>query len=156
MSGRTSRHQNLVSIFPGIDNCLAKCQRADCLPYAVGKQPSIPLINLGRKWMLKWWWSYSSILDSFNIRMHSSSLDYMLLIRRHKYFMYSRKLGEKKKQEDYEETEADSARVTAQELEDAWEDELEAFTPASRITGNLKLISSFQNYLSRQNYRTYH
>ena len=27
-----------------------------CLPYTVGKQPSIPLINLWRKWMLKWWW----------------------------------------------------------------------------------------------------
>ena len=24
----------------------------DCLPNAVGKQPSIPLINLGRKWTL--------------------------------------------------------------------------------------------------------
>ena len=62
--------------------------------------------------------------------------------------MYFRKLSEKKKQEDYEETEADSVRVTAQELEDAWEDELEAFIPAPRITGNLKLHSSFQNYLS--------
>ena len=31
---------------------------AGYLPYAVGKQPSIPLINLGRKWTLKWWWWY--------------------------------------------------------------------------------------------------
>ena len=31
--------------------------KAGCLPYAVGKQPPIPLINLGRKWMLNWrWW----------------------------------------------------------------------------------------------------
>ena len=28
----------------------------DCLPNAVGKQPSIPLIYLGRKWTLNWWW----------------------------------------------------------------------------------------------------
>ena len=26
--------------------------KVDCLPNAVGKQPSIPLINLGRKWMM--------------------------------------------------------------------------------------------------------
>ena len=26
--------------------------KVDCLPYAVGKQPSIPLIYLGRKWTL--------------------------------------------------------------------------------------------------------
>ena len=30
--------------------------KADCLPNAVGKQPSIPLIYLGRKWTLNWWW----------------------------------------------------------------------------------------------------
>ena len=30
--------------------------KVDCLPYAVGKQPSIPLIYLGRKWTLNWWW----------------------------------------------------------------------------------------------------
>ena len=28
-----------------------------CLPCAVGKQPSIPMINHGRKWTLRWrWW----------------------------------------------------------------------------------------------------
>ena len=30
--------------------------KVDCLPKAVGKQPSIPLIHLGRKWTLNWWW----------------------------------------------------------------------------------------------------
>ena len=31
--------------------------KVDCLPNAVGKQPSIPLNNLGRKWTLnRWWW----------------------------------------------------------------------------------------------------
>ena len=30
--------------------------KVDCLPNAVGKQPSIPLIDLGRKWTLSWWW----------------------------------------------------------------------------------------------------
>ena len=31
--------------------------RVDWLPNAVGKQPSITLINLGRrKWTLSWWW----------------------------------------------------------------------------------------------------
>ena len=54
MSGRTSAHQNLVSLFPGIDNCLkTKWLKDGCLPYAVGKQLFIPLISLGRKWTLK-------------------------------------------------------------------------------------------------------
>ena len=30
--------------------------KVDCLPNAVGKQPSIPLIYLGGKWTLNWWW----------------------------------------------------------------------------------------------------
>ena len=30
--------------------------KVDCLPNAVGKQQSIPLIYLGRKWTLNWWW----------------------------------------------------------------------------------------------------
>ena len=30
--------------------------KVDCLPNAVGKQPSMPLIDLGRKWTLSWWW----------------------------------------------------------------------------------------------------
>ena len=30
--------------------------KVDCLPNAVGKQPSIPLIYLGKKWTLNWWW----------------------------------------------------------------------------------------------------
>ena len=30
--------------------------KVDCLPNAVGKQPSIPLIILGRKWTLSRWW----------------------------------------------------------------------------------------------------
>ena len=30
--------------------------KVDCLPDAVGKQPSIPLIYLERKWTLNWWW----------------------------------------------------------------------------------------------------
>ena len=57
-SGRTSGHQKLVSTFPWIDNCLmvTKSLKVGCLSCAVGKQPSIPLINLGRTWTLKWWW----------------------------------------------------------------------------------------------------
>ena len=30
--------------------------KAGSLPYAVAKQPSTPLINLGNKWTCKWWW----------------------------------------------------------------------------------------------------
>ena len=57
-SRRTSGHQKLVPTFPWMDNCLmaTKTLTVGCLPYAVGKQPSIPLINLGRTWTLKWWW----------------------------------------------------------------------------------------------------
>ena len=42
--------QKLAPSFPLIDNCLkvTKLLKVGCLPYAVGKQPSIPLINLGR------------------------------------------------------------------------------------------------------------
>ena len=47
MSGRTSSHQKLVPTLPWIENCLmvTKSLKVGCLPYAVGKQPSIPLIN---------------------------------------------------------------------------------------------------------------
>ena len=34
--------------------------KVNCLPYAVGKQPSIPLINLGREWTLNWWWWWNA------------------------------------------------------------------------------------------------
>ena len=50
-------------IFPVFDNIQQKIiqsmlnvLKVDCLPNAVGKQPSIPLIYLGRKWTLNWWW----------------------------------------------------------------------------------------------------
>lgn len=49
--------------------------------------------------------------------------------------------AEKRKQEDFEETEADAVRQTAVEAEDAWEDELKAFTPAPRRTGMCTLYS---------------
>ena len=77
--GRASRHQKLAPTFPGIDSCLTGTKRdfskwkrhyesttntggpkmllkVDRLPNAVGKQPSMPLIYLGRKWTLNWWW----------------------------------------------------------------------------------------------------
>ena len=41
---------------------VTKLLKVGCLPYAVGKQPSIPLINLERTWTLNWWWwRYTSI-----------------------------------------------------------------------------------------------
>ena len=71
-AGRTSDHQKLVPTFSWIDNCLMvtkmkvslwltkKSQmevslKVGCLPYAVGKQPSIPMNYRGRKWVLRWW-----------------------------------------------------------------------------------------------------
>ena len=77
--GRASRHQKFAPTFPWIDNCLMVTKRdflemeaslwlnekswvslkVGCLTYAqyaVGKQLSIPLINLGKKWTLSWWW----------------------------------------------------------------------------------------------------
>ena len=73
--GRASRHQKLAPTFPWIDNCLMVTKRDFlkmeaslwlnvksrvslkdfCLPYAVGKQRFIPLINLGKKWTLSWY-----------------------------------------------------------------------------------------------------
>ena len=74
---RTSDHQKLVPTFRWIDNCLAVTKRdflkngsvitikreipkwkcrirmAGCLPYAVGKQPSMPVINRGRERTLR-------------------------------------------------------------------------------------------------------
>ena len=65
--GRASCHQKLAPTFPGINSCLMVTKRdflettgpkmllkVNCLPKAVGKQPSIPLIYLGRKWTLNW------------------------------------------------------------------------------------------------------
>ena len=75
--GRASRHQKLAPTFPWIrqlpywwlngisrNGSVTMTKRVgpkmllkvDCLPNAVGKQPSIPLIYLGRKWTLNWWW----------------------------------------------------------------------------------------------------
>ena len=34
--------------------------QVSCLPYALGKQLTIPLINLGRKWTLRWWWWWAT------------------------------------------------------------------------------------------------
>jgi hypothetical protein len=46
-----------------------------------------------------------------------------------------RKLAEKRKRDDVDESDLDVSRQTAVEAEDMWEEELRAFTPASRITG---------------------
>lgn len=46
-----------------------------------------------------------------------------------------RKYIEKRKQEDYEETDADIVLQTAVEAEDLWEEQLNSFKPASRTTG---------------------
>jgi len=46
-----------------------------------------------------------------------------------------RKHSEKRKQEGYEDTDADVVLQTAVEAEDLWEEELHAFKPASRTTG---------------------
>ena len=42
--------------------------KVDCLPNAVGKQPSIPLIYLGRKLTLNWswWWWWWCLRESPN------------------------------------------------------------------------------------------
>ena len=54
----------------------------------------------------------------------------------HQYFFYAfRKLAERLKQVDYEETETEAIMQTAKEAEDKWEAEDAGFTPASRITG---------------------
>ena len=50
----------LAPTFPWIDNWPYGdwTLKASCLPYAVGKQPYIPLTNLVRKKTLKWWWCW--------------------------------------------------------------------------------------------------
>ena len=54
--------------------------RVDCLPNAVGKQPSIPLIYLGRKWTLKWWWWWWLVdFESQFLRVASSHTLFMAL-----------------------------------------------------------------------------
>ena len=49
---KTSSHQKLIPTSPLITALW--WLKAGCLPYAVGKQPSIPSINLRRKWMINW------------------------------------------------------------------------------------------------------
>ena len=44
-------------------------------------------------------------------------------------------LAEKRKQDDFEETEADAVRQTAVEEEDLWEEELKVFNVSPRVTG---------------------
>ena len=85
---RASYHQNLAPTFHGIYSCLIVPKR-DFLKIeaslwlnesyqnvakgwlstyvVVGKQPSIPLINLGRKWTLGrwWWWCIDSRVANF-------------------------------------------------------------------------------------------
>ena len=45
--------------------------KVDCLPNAVGKQPSIPLIYLGRKWTLNWWWWWWLKIASISWNLNS-------------------------------------------------------------------------------------
>ena len=40
--------------------------KVGCLPYATGKQPSISVITIGRKWTLKWW------MTDWHITLHFS------------------------------------------------------------------------------------
>ena len=62
------------------DLMLGNCKQL--WPYAVGKQQSIPLINLGRKWTLKWWrwWEADSdYWDKYLCSWNSSWLWTMIL-----------------------------------------------------------------------------
>ena len=58
IAARQKKTLKLALAFPWIKNCLTvtKSLKVGCLPYAVGKQPSIPLIDLRRTWTLNWWW----------------------------------------------------------------------------------------------------
>ena len=47
----------------------------------------------------------------------------------------ARRLAERRKNEEYEESDAEIVRQTAVEAEDAWDAELQTFHPASRSTG---------------------
>ena len=107
--GKASRHQKLAPTFSWIDKCLmvTKCDflkmeaslwpnekswvsiKAGCLPYAFGKQPSIPLINLGRKWTLSWCTVMMMIILTLSITFHFARFDdcciYMLIYNNIKY-----------------------------------------------------------------------
>ena len=50
--GRSLEYQSGILRY---ESKIFKCVKVDCLPNAVGKQPSIPLIYLGRKWTLNFW-----------------------------------------------------------------------------------------------------
>ena len=49
--------------------------------------------------------------------------------------IFYRITAERRKQDDYDESEAENVLQTAMEAEDLWENELNKFTPASRLTG---------------------
>ena len=74
--------KNSLQHFPWIDNCLMVTKRhrlAGCLPYAVEKQLSILLINLGSKWTLKWWWRWSNLF-SVRYRIYLSVYNVYLVV----------------------------------------------------------------------------
>ena len=56
--------------------------KVDCLPNAVGKQPSIPLIYLGRKWTLNWWWWWIWVV-SFRFFAYNCKSVYYLVGHKH-------------------------------------------------------------------------
>ena len=48
--------------------------KVDCLPNAVGKQPSIPLINLGRKWTLNMMMMIMMMMIFYKLNFASASV----------------------------------------------------------------------------------
>ena len=54
------------------------------------------------------------------------------------YVYVTRRLAERRKSEEYEESDAEVIRQTAVEAEDAWDAELQTFQPASRLTGEIQ------------------
>ena len=58
---------------------VAKSLEVGYLPYTVGKQPSIALINRGRKWTLNWWWwSWFSNITRMFRTSHAIAKSYYL------------------------------------------------------------------------------
>ena len=68
--------------------------KVDCLPTAVGKQPSIPLIYLGRKWTLNWWWWwwFGRVCNGFKMSPDSGFWQMLLIDSLPTYILLSRYL----------------------------------------------------------------
>ncbi|KAI0211629.1 39S ribosomal protein L46, mitochondrial [Lamellibrachia satsuma] len=76
----------------------------------------------------------NKIEEDFSELMAKLELEYSHLSDHELRHLEDLRLAERRKSEEYEESDAEVVRQTAVEAEDAWDAELQTFQPASRLT----------------------